>query len=275
MSFKHLLLSLYVFPGLAFAQLAYDGLRPATGYSEAAGKGGSLGGQQLKGPSGWAGKSWDIPGPNGSELFVFREDAGLTLPGVTYPGGGAVQMSPTDAAPRTRARNLSAVAPFAGKAAYYMSFLLRVDGPDCGGTAWAAFENGGGNNLGLGAGVHEGNLVLLTRTAKGQRVLQAIGPATPQTVYYLIIKLSDTDGEWKSSDDLEIWVNPADVSSEAKATETAELHVQDSTSHNASAEFGLGRLMLFVENFIGAKVLFDEFAFGESFVEVTAPKVDQ
>lgn len=275
MKHHYLLFSILLLPGSLFSQLAYDGFRPETGYSATTAKNGSLGTQQLTGPSGWAGTSWDIPGPKGSELFVFREDAALTAPAISYPGGGGVLIAPSDAAPRTRARNLAGPVPFAGKSAFYMSFLLRVDGPDCGGTAYATFENAGGNNLGLGAGVHEGNLVLLTRTAKGERVLQALGPAAPQTVYYLVIKLADNDNDWKSTDDLEIWVNPADVSSEAKATESAEFHFQDSTNHNASADFGLGRLLLYVENFIGARVLLDEFTFGESFSEVTAPKVSR
>lgn len=257
-------------PGLALAQLAYDGFRPEAGYSASTAKKGSLAAQQLTGPPGWAGASWDIPGPKGSELFVFREDAGLTFPAITYPGGGGVEIAPSDALPRSRGRNLTAPVLFAGKTSFYMSFLLCVDGPDCGGTAYATFENAGGNNLGLGAGIHEGNLVLLTRTAKGDRVWQAIGPAAPQNVYYIVIKLSDNDEGWKGTDDLEVWVNPSDVSSEARATETAALHTQDSASHNASAEFGLGRLMLCVENFIGARVFFDEFAFGESFASVTA-----
>lgn len=269
---KHLLLSVLLFPGSIFAQLAYDGLRPESGYSAGAPKKGALSTQQLNGPDGWAGKSWDIPGPKGSDLFVFREDAALAFPAISYPGGGGVEVSLSDGMPRTRARNLSAPVSFAGKPAFYMSFLLRVDGLDCGGTAYATFENAGGNNLGLGAGIHEGNLVLLSRTARGDRVLQAIGPAAPQTVYYFVIKLSDNDQDWKGTDDLEIWVNPADISSEARADETAELHFQDSASHNASSEFGLGRLMLYVENFIGARVFFDEFALGESFSDVTAPK---
>jgi len=259
-------LSLCLFPVLAHAQLAYDGFRPETGYSAQAGKSGSLGAQQLHGPAGWGGTSWDV---KGSELFVFREDAALTFSAITYPGGGGVQIAPIDATPRTRGRNLEPAIPFAGRTSLYMSFLLRVDAPDCGGTAWAAFENSGGNGLGLGAGIHEGNLVLLTRTARGERVLQALGPAAPATVYYFIIKLSDSDGSWKGSDDLEIWVNPSDVSSEVKATETASLHFQDASSHNASTEITLTRAMLHVENFDGARIFFDELAFGGSFSEVT------
>jgi hypothetical protein len=265
-------LPLCVFPFLAHAQLAYDGFRPETGYSERAGKNGSLGAQQLKGPAGWGGVSWSV---KGSELFVFREDAGLVFPAITYPGGGGVQIAPIDASARSRGRDLDPAIPFAGRTSLYMSFLLRVDAPDCGGTAWAAFENAGGNGLGLGAGVHEGNLVLLSRTARGERVLQALGPAAPQTVYYFIIKLSDSDGSWKGSDDLEIWVNPADVSGEAKATETAELHFLDASSHNASSEVAVARAMLYVENFDGDRVFFDELALGETFSEVTAPKAER
>jgi hypothetical protein len=271
---KPLLLA-FLLPCSGFAQLAYDGFRLETGYSAGTGKKGALSTQSLNGPAGWAGNAWDISGPKGSDLFIFREDAALTFPAISYPGGGGVEISPSDGLLRTRGRNFSTPVVFAGKSAFYMSFLLKVDGPDCGGTAYATFENAGGNNLGLGAGIHEGNLILLTRTAKGDRVLQSIGPAAPGTTYYFIVKLSDNDADWKSTDDLEIWINPTDVSSEAKVSETAELHFQDAANHNASAEFALGRLMLYVENFIGAKVFFDEFAFGESLSEVAAPKVGQ
>lgn len=266
------ILSLCLLPGFAFAQIAYDGFRPESGYSEKSAKGGSLSTQHLDGPLGWASTSWDVPGPKGSELFVFREDAALIFAAITYPGGGGVQMSPSDGLPRTRARNLASAIPFQGRTALYMSFLLRVEAPDCGGTVWAAFENAGGNNLGLGAGIHEGNLVLLSRTSRGERVLQAIGPAAPGTTYYFIIRLSDTDGTWKGADDLDVWVNPTDVSSEDRASATAEHHFQDTSSHNASSEFGLGRLMLLVENFASARIFFDEFALGESFSDVTGPK---
>lgn len=269
---KVLLLLLASIPSFAAAQLAYDGFRPESGYSAAAGKKGALSAQKLHGPAGWAGDSWSVPGPKGSELFQFSEDAALTFPSITYPGGGGARISPPDANARTRARNLAAPVPFEGKTVFYMSFLLRVDGPDCGGTAYATFENAGGNNLGLGAGIHEGNLVLLSRTPQGERVLQAIGPAAPQTVYYLVIKLYDDREGWKGSDGMEIWVNPADVSSEEKATSTAEAHFEDTTSHNAAAEYGMGRLMLYVENFINARVVFDEFVLSESWADLTAPK---
>lgn len=269
---KVLLLLLASIPSFAVAQLAYDGFRPESGYSPAAGKRGELSAQKLTGPAGWTGDSWNVPGPKGSELYRFSEEAALTFPAISYTGGGGVEITAPDANPRTRARNLAAPVPFEGKTAFYMSFLLRVDGKDCGGTAYAAFENAGGNNLGLGAGIHEGNLVLLSRTARGDRVLQAFGPAAPGTVYYFVIKLSDDREGWMGSDGLEIWVNATDVSSEEKATATAEAHFQDSAGHNAAAEYGIGRAMLYVENFADANVIFDELVLSESWADMIAPK---
>lgn len=263
------LLSLCFLPGVAFAQLACDGFRAESGYSESTLKNGALSTQNLNGPTGWAGKAWDVSGPNGSDLFVFREEAGLSFPAIAYPGGGGVQIVPIDESPRTRARNLEPAVVFSGRTTIYMSFLLRLDAPHAFGTAWAAFEHGGGNNLGLGAGIHEGNLVALLRTSKGERVLQEIGPAVVEKTYYFVIKLIDSDGQWKGTDEMEIWINPSDVSSEAAATATAEHHFEDISNYNAAAEFNLGRAMLYVANFARAHVLFDELILGESFESVT------
>lgn len=268
---KAFLPALVFFPGIALAQLAYDGLRPESGYVDYGEKKGALNLQDLKGPPGWVDGAWSASASRGSDLFRFREEAALSFPAVTYPGGGGVEIVPIDGNMRTRGRSLSEQISFTGRTALYMSFLLRIEGPDCQGAAYAAFENIGGNNLGLGAGIHEGSIALLTRTAAGTRVFQTIGPAEPYKTYYFVIKLVGNREDWKGADALEIWVNPGDVSSEEKATETAEIHVIEPGTHSAATEFGLGRLMLFTENFTKARILFDEFALGETFPEVTSP----
>ncbi len=263
-------------PALLAQTSAYDGLRPADGYNATVGGEGSLSAQLLSGPQGWE-KSWSLPKAVRSPLYLFRDDAGLTYPAITYPGGGGCVITPTDSAVHEIGRKLTHPIPMKGNAAIYASFLMSVSKKSPQGMAYALFTGIGG----LGAGISDGSLMVMTRR-DAEQTDEAVPPTKEwvpltnqsfeaDTTYYFVIKISDGSDAWAGGDEMEVWINPKDVSTPAAAS-VKSLHYNTDLPGNIAPPSGaITQLLLHAENLQGTTVKFDEFRVGPTWESVTAP----
>lgn len=254
----------------------YDGCRPESGYNEFAGENGRLVAQKLGGPAGWE-PSWTLPKDGPSSLYVFREAAGLTYPAITYPGGGGIQITPTDTSAQSIGRKfVGGGLPMKNNTAIYASFLLSASEKRPQGTAYALFTGIGG----LGAGISDGFLMVLARQdtgkdengmAKREWVPMLSQEYNAQTVYYFVIKISDGGDAWGGPDDMCVWINPKDVSSEEKAGTTAIVYNTEGPGNVGAPSGSINQMILYAENLQGVVLKFDEFRIGTTWESVTGP----
>lgn len=253
----------------------YDGCRPDSGYSESSGGDGRLDGQKLSGPPGWA-ATWSLPKAGRSPLYLFREAAGLTYPAIAYPGGGGVQITPSDAAAQDIGRKLAQGIVSQGNAAIYASFLLSVSEKKPQGIAYVLFTGVGG----LGAGISDGFLMVLARQDAGigedgmqkKEWMPLLSQEyQPNTTYFFVVKIGDGDDEWTAADEMEVWINPKDVSTQDEASSNALVYNIDSPGNIIAPSGFINQLLLHTENLEGITVKFDEFRVGTTWESVTGP----
>lgn len=262
--------------GLALAETSvHDGFVEESGYLESAGGDGRLSGQTLSGPPHWQ-PTWNLPKSGVSPAFLFRREAGLTHPAITYPAGGGVQITAGDAEIHTVGRKLAKGIPMNGNTEIYASFLLSVSGHKAQGGAYVLFTGVGG----LGAGIHDGALMVLSRQNAGPNetgqnqsewIPLLFDEYKANTTYLFIVKISDGGDEWAASDDMEVWINPKDISSEQAASSSALVQNTDSPGNIAPPSGGITEAILRVENFQGITVKLDELRVGTSWESVTGP----
>jgi len=253
----------------------YDGCRPESGYNEFAGEDGRLNAQKLTGPPGWE-AGWSLPKEGSSALYVFREAAGLKYPAITYPGGGGVQITATDTSSQNVGRKMTGGIPMKGNTAVYASFLFSASEKRPQGTAYALFSGIGG----LGAGISDGFLMVLARQETGKDdagmtkrewVPMVSQEYTPNTVYYFVIKISDGGDAWGGPDEMSVWINPKDISSEDKASTTAIMFNTEAPGNIAPPSGSINQVTLFSENLQGVTLKFDELRIGTTWESVTGP----
>ena len=213
----------------------------------------------------------------GSKLYLFREDAGLTYPPLQYPGGGGCSFVPADDAVHEIGRKLTQPIPMKGNTAIYASFLMRIPEKSPTGIAYVLFTGIGG----LGAGICDGSLMVLSRrdaeqTGESAPPAKEWIPLTNQsfeadTTYYFVIKISDGGDAWAGDDEMEVWINPKDVSSPEAAASKA-LHYNNDVPGNIAPPSGaITHVLLHAENLNGVAQKFDEFRLGTTWESVTGP----
>ena len=248
----------------------YDGMRSEDGYRETAGP---LAGQALTGPAGWE-PTWSLPKTDRSPLYLFREAAGLKYPAIAYPGGGAVRITPADPAPLEIGRKLTQGIAMKGNAAIFASFLMSVSEKKAQGMAYALFNGIGG----LGAGISDGFLMVLSRQQvesldggppKQEWIPLLIQEYQPGTTFFFIVKISDGGDEWGGEDEMEVWINPQDVSTKDAASSHVLVYNTDAPGNIAPPSGSITQLLLHSENLQGITLTFDEFRVGTTWESVT------
>lgn len=258
--------------GLAGAEPSFhDGFHTESGYAESAGGDGRLSAQSLPGQS-----AWSLPKTGASPAFLFREEAGLKYPAIAYPNGGGVQITAGDAEIHTVGRKLAKGILMKGNAAIYASFLMSVSAHKPQGGAYVLFTGIGG----LGAGIQDGNLMVLARqdarpNETGQNPSEWIPLLFQEykanTTYFFVIKISDGGDGWGGEDEMEVWINPKEVSSEQEGSTNALVQNADSPGNIAPPSGGITDALLRVENLQGITLKFDELRVGTSWESVTGP----
>lgn len=242
---------------------------PASGYSETAMEG-KMSAQQLTGPDGWQGE-WSLPKGGASPAYLYKESAGLA----PSPGGGAQVTAPDDAIHEI-GRKLAKNIPTKGNAALYASFRMSLSDRKPQGAAYVLFSGIGG----LGAGVMDGSLMVLSRrdagVNEGGQALKEWVPLMSQeyeanTPYFFVVKISAGEDEWGGEDEMEIWINPKNVSTADAASSNALVYNTDSPGNIAPPSGSIGHVMLHVENLKGTTVKFDDLRVGTTWESVTAP----
>lgn len=240
-----------------------------SGYSETAAVG-KLSAQQLSGPEGWQGQ-WSLPKSGASPAYLYKESATLA----PSPGGG-VAITPPDEGVHEIGRKLAKSIPTKGNEAIYASFRMSVSELRPQGMAYVLFSGIGG----LGAGVQDGSLMVLSRrdagvTEEGQALKEWVPLLSQEyqadTPYFFVVKIGAGGDEWGGEDEMEIWINPKDVSTADAASSNALVYNADSPGNIAPPSGSIGQVLLHVENLKGATVKFDDLRVGTTWESVTGP----
>jgi|GEM_PF-1707117 len=168
--------------------------------------------QTLTGPSGLTG-SWTA----GTSLLKYEDSANLG-----NAGGGAI-INQTAGNNRGSTRALSPTLQFDNDtSAYYLSFNMSFSTVDATGGAFTGIRHADGTGFafGLAAGVKDGNFVLFNRnSATSAHEVVDLGVAYTAGTHSFFIKL-DNGGtaDWNGTENMTIWINPSDTSSELAAT---------------------------------------------------------
>jgi hypothetical protein len=173
-------------------------------------------------------------------------------------------------------RKLAAAIPMKGNEAIYASFRMSVSEHKPVGMAYVLFSGIGG----LGAGIADGELMVLARQEGGMpeegRPAQEWTPLfrdkyQAKTPYFFVVKISAGGDEWASHDDMELWINPRNISSENAASSQVLVHNTDTPGNIAPPSGSIGQVMLHVENLKGTTVTFDDLRVGTTWESVTGP----
>lgn len=259
--------------GAAFStgslQAQSESFLPRSGYSETV-TDGKLAAQQLSGPEGWQGQ-WSLPKNGASPAFSYKESASLAP-----SQGGGVAITPPDEGVHEIGRKLAKSIPTKGNGAIYASFRMSLSEHRPQGMAYVLFSGIGG----LGAGVQDGSLMVLSRRDAGVneegQTLKEWVPLLSQeyqanTSYFFVVKIGAGEDEWAGEDEMEIWINPKDVSTADAASSHAMVHNTDPPGNIAPPSGSIGQVMLHVENLKGATVKFDDLRVGTTWESVTGP----
>lgn len=247
-----------------------ESFHPQAGYSETV-VDGKLAAQQLSGPEGWQGQ-WSLPKTGASAAFLFKEEATLA-PSL----GGGVIITPPDEGVHEIGRRLAKSIPTKGNGAIYASFRMSVSELKPQGMAYVLFSGVGG----LGAGVQDGYLMVLSRRDAGVnedgQPLKEWVPLLSQeyqanTPYFFVVKIGAGEDEWAGEDEMEIWINPKDVSTADAASANALVYNADPPGNIAPPSGSIGEVILHVENLKGTTVKFDDLRVGTNWESVTGPQ---
>jgi hypothetical protein len=242
---------------------------PASGYSELVVEG-KLSAQDLSGSNGWKGQ-WALPKSGPSPAYLYKESANLAP-----SAGGGVSITPPDDGVYEIGRRLTKSIPTKGNKAIYASFLLNVSEKKPQGMAYVLFSGIGG----LGAGVKDGSLMVLSRqdtgvTEEGQAIKEWAPLLSqeyePNKPYFFVVKISDGEDEWGATDEMEVWINPKDVSTEQAGSSNSLVNNTDSPGNIAPPSGSIGQVTLHVENLQGITVTFDDLRVGTTWESVTGP----
>ena len=209
------------------------------GYADGA----ALKNQTLTGPYEFTG-NWS----EGTRLLKYHDSANLG-----HVGGGVSIDYTAGASLRNSSRSLSPTYQFdSSTSAYYVSFKMHFSTVTTTGEAFTGIRHadGSGFAFGLVAGVKDGNYAMFNRDASGTHAVVDLGVAYTTGTHLFVIKLDDGgDGNWDTgTDQISIWIDPSDFSSEVAATTSSAFHTTlASTSGAGSAP--LDTLTLSTRNF--------------------------
>ena len=255
---------------LGDASAQSESFLPQSGYSETVVEG-KLSAQQANGPEGWQGP-WSLPKSGPSPAYFYKEG-----PTLAPAAGGGVAITPPDEGVHEIGRKLEKSIPTKGNAAIYASFRMSVSDHKPQGMAYVLFSGIGG----LGAGVKDGSLMVLSRQDAGvsedgqpkkEWVPLLSQEYQPNTTYFFVVKIGAGEDEWGGDDEMEIWINPKDVSTSDAASSNALVYNADSPGNIAPPSGSIGQVMLHVENLQGATVKFDDLRVGTTWESVTGPE---
>jgi hypothetical protein len=244
-----------------------ENFHPESGYSELAGP---LSAQNLVNTEDWQ-DAWNMPKEGPSAGYVYRDSA--NLPPST---GGGVVIVPTDDSAHEIGRKLARSIPMKGNQAIYASFRLRVSDDKPQGVACVLFSGIGG----LGAGLSEGQLIALARRRVDEsmegREIKGWVPMIfqgyePNTTYFFVVKIEAGEDEWAADDAMQVWINPKEGATEDTASSQALVYNMDGPGNVAPPSGSITNVTLYVENFQGATVKFDDLRIGTSWESVTGP----
>ncbi|WP_269522671.1 PEP-CTERM sorting domain-containing protein [Coraliomargarita parva] len=253
--------------------LLQESFLPSDGYSNTAAADafpGDLKDQVLTGPSGFSG-SWT----GSTSLIQYNTANNLSYGSYAGLGGGVGFATPADSTARYVERGLSSALAFnGGTSSYYLSFMMDVSAVDATGMSYVSVRNNnpGSDNFafGLGAGVMDGNFMLVNRNSSNTAEYLDLGTAYTTGTHLFVIKLDDGgDGNWDAgSDQMTIWIDPTDLSSEANAT-SSSLVYSSIVSTSGAGSFSMDEITMGANSFASAATIqYDEIVLGTSWSDV-------
>ncbi|MBC2602622.1 hypothetical protein [Puniceicoccus vermicola] len=253
---------------LQAAPLVKESFLASDGYVED----GAIGTQDLTGPSGLA-TGTDVWAASTS-IMTYKDEYNLSYGSYTGTGGGVGITNPNSNA-RFASRTVTPSLPFDNSVStYYVSFLMDLSSVDATGDAFVAFRSdSSGDNFafGLGAGVKDGNFMLMNRnSATGVHEYVDLGTAYTSGTHLFVIKLDNGgNSNWNGTEQMSIWIDPIDISSEAAATSDSIVY-QSMTSTSGAGSQPIDQLTLHTSDFTANDVLvqFDEATIGTSWSDV-------